>query len=618
MLTQEQLKGNIDSMQSQGAAPSDIQGYLDSLKTQPSSIGGDVIGAGKWLANAVASPSFSLGTHLAEATAPYIAKATDALGITKGEQAKVAYAVNKPFTTMTGGTVQPLKGGIGTALQLAGDMGSVATMAAAPEATGVLKMGLLGAASGGLQDLSTGDTNAGSLFGNAASGAVFGGLLGGVTSGLAHGANLLKGLSGVTPQIENELQKVSPGLVDQYFNAAVGHEGDVSIPSAYNVAENEFDKRAGMLTNQLIPKAGEALGAARDEAGKNPIVLNTPGSAPIAGSDAATTMMDNINNVMQKLTRHQFTSYASGEDSAFAVKNYPEGASSSGITPGGGGDISPLPGRSVDLSPSESKQLQYLADQMNKLKENPTLAQAMDVKTNLNTEVGKWKNPQFGSSNSPVQGVMRYAYGQVAQSISDVSPAISKVTDAYSSLENLKEDIASQAGSKGQRASLLMRRVLSGDKSSSSIPVLQRLDEATASLRPQGDPSLVSHSVLSDWANRNFGGTSSKTLFSQATTEGASLFGYTKGIISTVIKESTKFLLPDKVEFAKSIASGNPEALNLVTRLFQKVMDSSESVPLLGKITKSLNDHGINPNMSGPIMEKLLKTALFERLTSPN
>lgn len=620
MLTQDQIKANIDSMQKQGASSSTIQDYLNSLKPQStqSSFLGDVGGAAMWLGNAVASPAESLGVHLGQAAAGATADVAGALG-DSAEQNKINTRFNSQpsTTTLTGGSVNNLKSGVGGALQLAGDLGSNAAMLYAPESSGIVKMGLLGAGSGLSQSLAAGNTDEGSLQNDTATGALFGGLLGGTVSALGHGANLLKGLAGVTPQIENEIKNVAPNELDKYFNAAVENNSDASTPSAYGVAEQEARRRATILTNQVIPQAGEQLNALREAAANEPVVMKSPNGPTTAGVDAVNAASDNINNVLQKLTRHQFTSYAEGEAGGLKIENYPEGASTAGMSEDGSG-VTPLPGRSVDLSPAESKQLTYLSQQLEKLKASPTVATAMDVKTNINSEVGKWSNPQFGSGNSPVEGVMKYAYGQVSNLIHSVSPEIDDATNHFADLENLKESIGKEAGQAGQNASLMMRRVTSGDQASDIIPILNKLDEVTAPFRSKSEPSLVSHAVMSDWATRNFGGDTAKTLFSQATSEGSSMLGYARAIARTVVKEAAKGLTPDPLEFAKSISVGNPESLNLVTRLAQKAMNSTEAVPLMGQITKGLQKYGISPNNGGPILFKLIKTALFEKLTAPN
>lgn len=587
----------------------------------------DIGGGAKWLANAVLSPAESLGTHLGEGAAGLTADALDAMHVAPGEVAKIRGRLADPSTAktllgntldknFTGGDVSALKPGLGGALQVGGDALATGASLIAPGELNVAKGAALGAASGLGQSLSEGTTDASKLVGDTASGGIFGGVLGGASSALGHVAAGLKGATGVTPQVENELRQVTPNLVQNYADAAMAHETNAAAPTAFNVAEKAFEDRASILTNKLIPEAGEELGKVRDAAGQAPIMIKTPGKAPVAGINAVNEISDNINNVMQKLTRHEFANY--GSDAAgFKINNYSEGVPASA----GGhmeGIISALPGRAVDLSKAEVGQLEYLGKQLQMLQENPSLQTAMDIKTNLNSEVGKWDNPQFGSGNSPVKGVLKYAYGQVSHAISSVSPEVAAATDNYSALQSLKDAIAGQAGQDGQNASLMMRRVLSGDKSSTVIPLLQQLDALTAKYRPQGDPSLISHSVLSDWATKNFGGSTGKTLLNQYTAEGSSLFGYARTAVGTVLKETLKVLTPDKLAFAKSVAKGDPQSMNVVTRLAQQVMDSTESVPLINKVTKSLNAHGINPNTAVPIVEKLIQAAILNRLSSPS
>jgi len=513
--------------------PADINEVAAKMNIQPASSGfpslSDIgTGLGK-IANNIEQPFISVAAApvqlLAKAMGQKDPYANNAFPGPNGQGVPVAPATPAGF------------------LQKAGQAGQIATLVASGGASTVPQMALLGGASGLSQSVANGNTDPGQLAKDTIYGTIFGTALGFGGKFLSYMGKTEAARTGVEGAVADAIDHTDPELLSQYIDASANH-GDTMAslgqPNAVGLAEDEFDKRAALLTDKVIPAAGKALGAARDAAGDAPIVLNVEGS-PVTGSDAVHTMTDNINEVMQNLTRHQFSAYATGENSALSISNYAEGASTAGT--GVEGDIVPLPGRNVDLSSTEQKQLQYLSDQLAKLKDTPTLQTAMDVKTNLSTEVGKWSDPQFGSANSPVQGVMKYAYGQVAQSISDVSPEIAKVTDDYSALMNLRDQLSAQAGKDGQNSALMMRRVLSGDKSNSVVPILNQLDAATAPFREGDATSLVQHSILSSWATNLFGDESTKGLLSQAisqgnklSSEGSSIFGYPKQFMNYLVR----------------------------------------------------------------------------------
>jgi hypothetical protein len=396
-------------------------------------------------------------------------------------------------------------------------------------------------------------------------------------------------------------------------------------PTAIGLSEDEFDRRATILTDEVIPKAGQAVGDAKASAGALPVALKVPSGATIEGVDAVNAAADNINTAMQNMTGHQFSAYGEAEPSSVSIQNYPEGASTQGTGLGEESGISQLPGRSVDLSKAEKTQLENLSAQLEKLRNSPTVTTASDVLTNINTDIGKWDNPQFGSGNSPVQGVLKYSYGQIKAIVAEADPALSAANSTYHDLMNLKSQIANQAGQTGQSSALLMRRVLSGDKSNSVVPLLQKLDAVTAPFRNGDATSLVQQAILADWSTSLFGDETTRQLLSKAVSQGnrmayaeTSIFGYPRVFMNNLVKGAMAALSPDPAAYAMSIAKGEDFSLNPLARYIDNQMNKTTSIPIIGAFTQQLKNWGVSANNAESSAKVLFKMFLLQQLTRQN
>lgn len=589
--------------------PQDIDYVAQQMGITPEptqSLGSEIVNGGKAVANALLSPVESLGVHLGQGASMLTAKGASALGF-QGEADKINSRLAQPQTNLTGGTVSTLKPGLASIPQLAGDVVSTGAMLAAPESVGIKTMAGLGALSGVGQSLAQGNTDLGQLGQDTAVGGIFGGVLGAGASSLAHGSQLLKGLTGVTPQVENELKTASSDLVNNYADTAIDHESDIRTPTAHGVAEQAAQDRASILLHKVIPDAGQAVSDAKTAAGESPVMLTPKGVPPIAGSNVANSILNQVSQKVEALG-HRFSTIGPDELS-FSQHSTPA--------------ITPIKGRSVNLDDSDKELLLNLQGQLQVLARKPTVQTASDIITNLDKEIGNAWNKNALTTDTPVTSILKQARGMINSSIGPSSPELAAAKANYSSLMDLKDQLAHEAGSDLQSASLMMRRVLSGDKSKDVVGLLDNLSRIT---QPYISPTasdaektnLVTHAVLADWATKNFGGASAKTLMNQYTSEGSSLLGYASRIANTVMKETVKGLTPEARQYALSISKGSPESLNFVTRLAQTAMNSTEAIPLIGKVTEALNSHGINPNTAVPIVEKLIKTALLNKLSSPS
>lgn len=489
----------------------------------------------------------------------------------------------------------------------AGQAGEIATSAIAPEQAGIIKLGLLGGLSGFSQALASGERDPAKLLEASGSGAAFGGGLGIAGKAISKSGNLLRNLSGVNPQVMNELKNAPVDLINTYADNAIAHESDIRAPTAHATAENAAQGRAKILVTKVIPQAGKAVGEARAAAGALPIQVNA-GAASIPGAPAAQTLYSDIGNKVGEMTGYGFGNAGDVETGLPGLS----GTKGPSIP-----ILQQLPGRSVDLSKADEDRLQTLQGYLLHLQNNPNVQTASDLVHNLYQQVD-YSRPQFGAGQSPVDGALKYAAHAINQSISGASPELAAANANYESLMDLKRQVAGEAGNDFQHASLMMRRVLSGDKSAGAIGALDGLTKATQPFvtgASADKTDLVTHAVLADWATSNFGGPSAKTLMNQYENEGASLFGYASRIVKTIAKESVSALSPDPLKYAQAIASGQPYSLNPIARLTQNVLDSAEG-KLFSKAIAQKAKVGINAAES--IAENLIKMAVFHSLTGPS
>ena len=505
--------------------------------------------------------------------------------------------------------------------QKSADVANIALMGLGGEAQGVRALGLVGAGQGLAQGLGEGDTNPGDLIKDTIGGGIFGGTLGAGQNFLRwmSGAELAK--TGVVGQVANEIKNADPSLVQSYIDTTLNHADDIRVPTPDALAESAMQNRADILTSQVIPKAGQAVGAARAAAGNLPLQLaGDTGSA--VGPTAVDQVSDNINTAMQNMTGHQFGAYANPDDALFKVNSYPQGMTSMGIHDADA-EITPLPGRSIDLSSKEEAQLEKVWGYLQTLKEAPTVQTASDVLNNLDNDIGKWDTPQFGenSGNSPVQGVLRFARGSINQAIRGASPDLAAANDQYSSLMDLKSDIGAYAGKDLRSASLFMRRVLSGDKSAEVIPTLDKLSQITAPYVDPADGNLVQHAVIADWAKRTFGDTSTTGLLQQSVNRGvndaSSIFGYPKQFVRGVMQKALGAISPDPEAYATSLASGEAYSMNPVVRGLEEFNDAAKNTPVYGSLVKQLESMGVTPSNVEPAANAILKSWLLTTFTHP-
>lgn len=216
---------------------------------QPTPSGGgflNTLGAlGKGAANLVLGPAESLGTHLAQVTAPGIAAALDATGITHGEVDKVRQREQQTQTTLTGGQVAPITGAGDAAEKIAGDVAQLG-------AYFVPGAGMLGAA------------GTGALMGAGSAMSQGGDLANVATSGLL-GTALGAGAAGATKLAGAGIQKIGDTLSGETASKAVqGIKDAYASALNLNASERGLENRSGKDLAQVLTDNHVPLGRNED------------------------------------------------------------------------------------------------------------------------------------------------------------------------------------------------------------------------------------------------------------------------------------------------------------------------------------------------------------------
>ena len=507
-------------------------------------------------------------------------------------------------------------------LQKLGDAATVASLAAGPSVSGAWKTAGLFGATGAAKDLSAGIQDPKQISKDAIWSSIFGlavGTAGNLMSSLGSSEQLRTGVSGANL---DAIQKSDPDLVASYINAAKNHGDSLeSLRSKTPVAmmEDAFNSRADILTDKIIPEVGQAVGDAKQALGTSPLVINNSTGPVLAGRDAVNAMYDDINQNVMRMTGYGFGSVTDVEDHLPGLTSPGSSAESS---------LYQLPGREVQLTSAEENSLSRLQGYLDRLRDKPTAAAASDILSNINEDIGSWDNGKFGESSSRVQGALKYAYGQINSSIRATSPQLAAANDVYSQLMNLKESLAGAAGTDSQSSALMMRRVLSGDKSSSVVPLLDQLDEITAPYREGDNTTLVQHAVLGKWATDMFGSAGTKQLFAEGVAQGnqmsselSSILGFPARFARQQLDNLFTALAPDPTEYAMSVANGTPMSMNPIIRKLDDLLTGEIKTPgaaqIVDGIQSTLKTMRVTSSNIEDISKALFKTWLLNGLTAP-
>lgn len=337
---------------------------------------------------------------------------------------------------------------------------------------------------------------------------VGGAILGGATPAVMKGlGGIAKKISGISPQIENELSNLGAkgdsndlNLYNQYISATKEHAGNLRSPSPLSMAADNVDKAASDIQSK-VDVAGKTVGEAKKGAGNIPLQFNEV--KPVADSF--------IQNVADKF------GIKLGQDSQGIIKAIP------------------IEGTSRQIAPSELSRIENMANQINGLAEGKSVKNASEVISNINELVDHSKSDIYGHTNDPLEGLLKKTAGDLNEVIRSKSPALAQANDTFSGLKGLQDEISGMAGKNLQKGELLMRRVFSGDKSGDVQDLFGKIKDTTGI-------DLVKHAVLAKHAIQSVGSNADKTLLEQIMSGAAEgKGGLTQGLVNMGMNQVKKY-----------------------------------------------------------------------------
>lgn len=498
-------------------------------------------------------------------------------------------------------------------VQKAGQAIEVGSLAATPETTGVLKMAGLGALSGVGQSLASGNQDLGQLTKDAITSSIYGGALGIVGKAAGKIGSMLKANTGVSEQMANEIAGADTSLISHYIDTTEGHNKTIRISSPDDVADSALGERVKILLKDVIPQAGEAVGTAHANAANLSISLPNDAGLPLTGKAAGENILQQFESRVKDVTGHNFTEIQPDELSLKKTWSTPE--------------LTPMPGRSIIMSNKDKEAILQAQQYIKRIIQKPNVQTASDMIKNLDDEIGKhWDVKMLQTGDTPAVSLLKQARGMINSVVKKASPELAAANAKYSALMDLKNEVSGAAGKDLQSGSLLMRRVFSGDKGGDAVRLLDNLSQITqpfikatdAAGNPLLKGNLVQHAVLAEFAKKNFGNASSRTLLNQYISQDAGFFGYSKSVVQSMAKEATSFLTPDTKQYALALAQGKNYDVGPIGKAIDDALSHASTKPLIGGITQKLIDMGVSASNAKTAAEKLLKVFLVQRLTAPS
>lgn len=513
-------------------------------------------------------------------------------------------------------------------LEKAGDAASIALLGVSPEAQGILRLGALGGAQGIAQSISEGNSpftleGRAAIQSDAGKGIVFGGILGLLGNAARVVSGTEKAATGIDPAMETELSRVKPATLSKYIDTAVKSSSDYQAPTVDSVIMSDIQKGANLLDEKVIPEAGKAVGDARKAAANIPIMSVQSNAAPVAGANVVDILKDQINEKIQAITGHQFSTYSDGIDHGLSIENYPEGAPTTGLTATEDEhSVVPLAGRpAAQLEPSESKSLGWLSKQLEILKDSPTVQTASDIITQLDKKIDWARIREYGAKSSPVDSILQQARGMINGVIRPAAPDLAAANDVYGPLAQAKQALVDAAGKDLDHLDLLTRRVIYSGQSENAQSVLDTLQQAVTPYLPPGEESYTTKAIVARFARDAFSGKIGQTGFAQGMSSGdagALASGYRGRLVSAALRAGKRALAPDTAQYAMSISKGEPYSFIPLMHKIDEFVDSPSSNALTQSFKNGLSQLGVSSSNAGIAAKAMLRIMMVQQITRPN
>lgn len=289
-------------------------------------------------------------------------------------------------------------------------------------------------------------------------GAAFGGLAHGLLKG---GEATVDSISGIPGNIKPVLSELSdPKLYDQYINAAKARASDVRNASPLELAA-DYTKKAATGIQQRLKQIGKVVGE----------VKKTEGTKALKPVDSV--LKNFVTNLEDKfglkISTNKFGKRIKIENASGRVKNV--------------------------LTATDQNRVKRALSEVLNLRKSGNIRKASDVIDNLDNLVDYSKKDLLGHSNDPLEGFLKSIRHDLNGVVGESSPALAQAKGRFHDLSDSLEEISGAGGDNLQRAELLLKRVLAGDKSEASRKVFDIIKKETGI-------DLVEHAVLADHAIR--------------------------------------------------------------------------------------------------------------------
>lgn len=593
-LNNDQIKQNIDALQSQGVTNDKIQAYVNNYSKDPTS--GNYVLKGNSLG---ITPSSTIDSTTPQTTTTNtLDDASNALQ-TVFSNKNIGKVLGTPLGALETAVSDPqdLKNydwnphvtAGGVAGDVAGDAINLISLGLSPETGGgsLLARSGINAAIGGGLSLANSASNGQDIFGknsleNAGGSALLSSILP-VLAKMPEGfVNATKGAAGINAQIENELSKATPEELKNYVQTTLAHNADLNTPTATGAVAAKLDEAADQIT-QKLKVAGQGVG---DALAKNSsTVIGTNSQTGNAFTDDA---LSNFNKKVEDTFGHEITNTSPAENKLIIGDQTVSDAEP--IEPA----LKPLEGRSRTIVPADKNRILQIHSQITDLANNPTIAKASDVIHNLDDLIDYSKVDQVGINHDPLQGIIRSTRGEINAAIRASSPEVAAANDTFSHLKDIENEIGEKAGNDLQRSALVMRRVFSGDQSGKSMELLNNIKNETGI-------DLVKHAALAKFATDSFGNEASKSLLQQELNTGGSIVtGAKRSIISPIKAGIAKLVIPDTENYAMRIAKAGQGDTGIISNAIRN------KAP--GFISELLNSTSKNPEVYGNTLDELFNS----------
>ncbi|MDE2022420.1 MAG: hypothetical protein KGI71_05930 [Patescibacteria group bacterium] len=517
-----------------------------------------------------------------------------------------------------------------------------------------IKSGLaLGGLSGGLQSVANGSTNSGDVLAHTGQGAILGGLTGGLIHGISGTAALGEANTGIDAAAANTLRKTPTSIFTKYANAALKTQTDQYAPTPTAIMDNMLEHDVTTKLEPAITQAGNKIGTILQQQGDTPLVDD------VSGAPITQTLLQNFNNRLQQKFGYEiadefpdavYTGKApqlAADDPLAAdmnayIKKYAGSVPAADTPP----DLIQLDNRGRNLAPVEKARILAAWQNLKILATKPTLQMASDAAHNFDDAIDYSKAGDAIPKRDRLESFLKDTRFDVNNALRQTSPDLATANDTYSNLRDTENELAGAAGNNLSRASLLMRRVFSGDKSKEANNILDSLRLATGGTvmkdaagniianpsdptRPliQGGTDYQTHAAMADLATALFAHSRAQTLFTQGVGKGLgvtgarALAGQKSGIAQWLFRNLEGVVTPDAMNYARSLTQGRE---GLIQRSAGSLADSIDELADKGLLSSALKPLATGLNQAGihashaPIgARQLLKMYLVGKMTTP-